>query len=567
MRNGKQWNCGWDTFSTTGLIQEAEVPSYAVWLSREKSELVGVGGLTTQTAGVIQMDLDLICNGVSRTVILKVANTPRMVDILFGLPQITEFDAVIRCRTQRIYLLDAVETLFTDFLHKIYARSRARALRILSSCDGAATLSIMLRTAGWKIEEYRAVECDPVVKSVARSNFSAIVHVQPGDITQTAAHDAALAGGFIPDVYASSARCEPFSGARMAPGGFNEERSATFVASAALADRCRLLNPELAEMHETVKAHRSLTAHAAKQCRLMKGQFSCVNTAKFQGPVSRPRMIMTNMVDFDAMEHQQCDHLAPSILLNGGFQPKAVPMPCPVSSNTSTHCPMVLSSRVRGKNVERFAVQDERDRLLGYATGFSDNGTGLSDAVRARINGGCVAAELLWLMVTAYRGPGKSLVRRAVDQLQCHVTMDIMSASPEQLELYLINLSDADLDALMVGQITKYGKMPDLMITVKPNTLPFQTKRKIMIQQKLQAPFEAKVAKMIESGGRREVEYSPDLWIHDLIAIQKLPERIDSSTGLLAVRPIGILCAINAARDYDAHLAEEMPSIQEAKHG
>ena len=182
-RNGRQWNCGWDTFSTTGLIQEAEVPSDAVWLSREKSELVGVGGLTTQTAGVIQMDLDLICNGVSRTVILKVANTPRMVDILFGLPQITEFDAVIRCRTQRIYLLDAVETLFTDFLHKIYARSRARALRILSSCDGAATLSIMLRTAGWKIEEYRAVECDPVVKSVARSNFSAIVHVQPGDIT------------------------------------------------------------------------------------------------------------------------------------------------------------------------------------------------------------------------------------------------------------------------------------------------------------------------------------------------------------------------------------------------
>ena len=104
-----------------------------------------------------------------------------------------------------------------------------------------------------------------------------------------------------------------------------------------------------------------------------------------------------------------------------------------------------------------------------------------------------------------------------------------------------------------------------MTITVKPNALPFQTKRKIMIQKKLQAPFEAKVAKMIESGGRREVEYNPDLWIHDLIAIQKLPERIDSSTGLLAIRLIGILCAINAAHDYDAHLAEEMPSIQEAK--
>ena len=79
----------WDTFSTTGLIQDAFVPSDAVWLSREKSELIGVGGLKTETAGVIRLTLDLICNGVSRTMDLKVAKTPRMVDILFGLPQIT----------------------------------------------------------------------------------------------------------------------------------------------------------------------------------------------------------------------------------------------------------------------------------------------------------------------------------------------------------------------------------------------------------------------------------------------------------------------------------------------
>ena len=97
-------------------------------------------------------------------------------------------------------MLDEVETLFTDFMHKIYARSRARTLKILSSCDGAVTLSIMLRTTGWNIEEYRAVGCDPVVKSVVKSNLSAIAHVQPGEITQTAAHEAALTGGFVPDV-------------------------------------------------------------------------------------------------------------------------------------------------------------------------------------------------------------------------------------------------------------------------------------------------------------------------------------------------------------------------------
>lgn len=119
-------------------------------------------------------------------------------------------------------------------------------MNVLSSCDGIATWAIMLRAAGWRIQEYRAIEIDPIIRSIAISNFSNIIHVQPADITNSATHVEALKDGFIPDVFASSARCEPFSRARNKPGGFEDEASATFVSSAALVEKCRNLNVKFA---------------------------------------------------------------------------------------------------------------------------------------------------------------------------------------------------------------------------------------------------------------------------------------------------------------------------------
>ena len=67
------------------------------------------------------------------------------------------------------------------------------------------------------------------------------------------------------------------------------------------------------------------------------------------------------------------------------------------------------------------------------------------------------------------------------------------------------------------------------------------------------------------NGSREDVPYEPDLWIHDCLMLLKTPERIDAETGELAIRPIGVLCAINPAHEYDSYLAEEMPAIQAHK--
>ena len=149
----------------------------------------------------------------------------------------------------------------------------------------------------------------------------------------------------------------------------------------------------------------------------------------------------------------------------------------------------------------------------------------------------------------------------------CLSTVDMtdMTADVDKLELYLFNLSDADLLTLMKGQIAKFGPMPEMKITVAANKLPFQSKRRITIQEKLQVPAEKKMDQLVANGSREDVPYGPDLWIHDCLMLLKTPERIDAQTRELAIRPIGVLCAINSAHEYESYLAEEMPTIQAHK--
>ena len=269
---------------------------------------------------------------------------------------------------------------------------------------------------------------------------------------------------------------------------------------------------------------------------------------------------MTNIIDFDQSPELEGLHMAPSILLKGGYQPSQVSLQC-LMCNNRTHNPTTFSKRLRGEAVDRFPDMDERDRLMGYCAGTSDDGSGLADDIRMRATGGAIAAELLWLLAIHLKVPS----RPSPCSEMCLSTLDIMTADVDKLELYLFNLSDADLLALMKAQIAKYGPMPELKITVAADKLPFQSKCRITIQQKLQIPAEKKMDQLVANGSREDVPYGPDLWIHDCLMLLKTPERIDAETGELAIRPIGVLCAINSAHEYDSYLAEEMPTIQAHK--
>ena len=51
------------------------------------------------------------------------------------------------------------------------------------------------------------------------------------------------------------------------------------------------------------------------------------------------------------------------------------------------------------------------------------------------------------------------------------------------------------------------------------------------------------------------------MWVHDLIWIKKLLERIDTMKGKIALRCIGVYCPINAALELPQNWAEESPNM------
>ena len=80
-----------------------------------------------------------------------------------------------------------------------------------------------------------------------------------------------------------------------------------------------------------------------------------------------------------------------------------------VKCSNRTHNPTTMSlyKRSRGEVVNRFPDVDERDCLMGYCAGTSDNGSGLAEDIRMRATGGAIAAELLWLLAIYCKVPSQ----------------------------------------------------------------------------------------------------------------------------------------------------------------
>ena len=78
----------------------------------------------------------------------------------------------------------------------------------------------------------------------------------------------------------------------------------------------------------------------------------------------------------------------------------------------------------------------------------------------------------------------------------------------------------------------------------------------------LQEAADAKMDSMIEDDkSHLEVQWSDDMLVHDLIWIKKMPERIDTMTGKIALRCIGVYCPINATLEFPQYWAEESPNM------
>ena len=116
--------------------------------------------------------------------------------------------------------------------------------------------------------------------------------------------------------------------------------------------------------------------------------------------------------------------------------------------------------------------------------------------------------------------------------------------------------------AFAAARFQRNGGIKKLLLRLLPDhNLPHQTQRKIHVAAALQVSADAKMDSMLAEGFHVEVDWSEDLWIHDMIWLKKTPARIDEKTGMTALRPIGVYCPIIGALEYPAYWCDESPNM------
>ena len=363
---------GWDTCSMVDLIDPDHLPSGVTWISDKKTAVRGLGGAISHTDGTVRLEtLSLAVGGQCRGHPVKVLKPPRGVTILFGIPSIIKMKAIMALHRERIFLEDHKEWVHVDLLQRTMGRMAMEATCSLSSCDGMATPTIVLRELGIPIKEYRAVESNTKIREIARSVFPGIVHIPPHDVNKVrhecVAGNCADGTPFIVDLLFGSPICIPWSGARQNPGGYNEQEAKTFTSTGKLREICMEQNSKCASFIENVKLHPAVADQAERQEREIGLSFEPTNVVDNQSANSRPRRIATDMVEYSTAV--ACKHMCPAWLLDGDFFPLQHPMPCLVAKGDDTHMPVVLISA--WNNEERFATADEKDRMQGYCTSIT----------------------------------------------------------------------------------------------------------------------------------------------------------------------------------------------------
>ena len=451
---------GWDTCSMVDLLDPDLVPPKAVWISTKKTAVRGLGGALSYTEGSVRLDdLSLAVGGVCREHPLKVLKPPRGVGILFGIPTILRMKAVMALHRGRIFLEDYKEWIHVDLLQRTAARMAMVPVDVLSSCDGLATPTIVLRELGIHIHEYRAVENNSKIREVARAIMPGIVHIPPHDVNKVrhecVAGDCADGKPFHVDLFFASPICVPWSGARQNPGGYEEQEAKTFTSSGELRTICLEQNSSCASFVETVKLHPAVAHQAERQEREIGLSFEPHNVSNSQSANSRPRQLATDMVDYSTAE--ACRHLCPAWLLDGDFFPKQHPMPCLVSRGDDTHMPVVLINSWGGE--ERYATADERDRMQGYCTGlthgfFDSRGNPMVQvdvSLRTRMTGNSFNYEHIYIALQAW---SDTVVNHPA---HCLSVVDSDRQDFDKLELYLTNMTHVQKVSWARKQIADRG--------------------------------------------------------------------------------------------------------------
>ena len=555
----------WDSASNTCLISPRIVKSHWQWVSRNAEEVIGVGGRSTTSRGIVMVPLQLVHSGKVKLVCCTVIDFHKIIDILFGLDYQFTHACIFDPSNFRVYDRLSKETVRLDYINKVKARLMSPPIHFLSICGGMDPAFGMALNMGFRVAKYFSYEKYDLVRQVAAAIYPDIVHLEPHDFMLVKDFSVLitmlLAQGITRLCFTTGFPCTPWSRLSNNPPGFAHPLAQLVIRGGELLALLRKSGILWTVLNETVVPHEDLVGDLITLERIMGVKY-LMHNAYYSGSIaSRPRLLGLEGASVEDMPVST--HVQPNFVLNPGWNFKNMPVECLVAAGDDTRSPVWLVSR---RSKDRHPTADERDRInpgspAGASTGYG--AVPLQLKQRQRMTGNAFSNDMLWAVMFQWK-----LTPTVSTSTMISSRTPLCAMPPRECQQALSMLTAPELFALFSSMV-KPDFMPRIPIFVKKGhgIIPFQTRAPGTVPAKLQVSADYQVARMLRAGTHKVIDYSPDIWLMLLFWKSKLRSVTAEFDGpnwkkgdeLIAVRPLVDFRASNAAQYYPPWLIEWAP--------
>ena len=555
----------WDSASNTCLISPRIVKSHWQWVSRNAEEVIGVGGRSTTSRGIVMVPLQLVHSGKVKLVCCTVIDFHKIIDILFGLDYQFTHACIFDPSNFRVYDRLSKETVRLDYINKVKARLMSPPIHFLSICGGMDPAFGMALNMGFRVAKYFSYEKYDLVRQVAAAIYPDIVHLEPHDFMLVKDFSVLitmlLAQGVTRLCFTTGFPCTPWSRLSNNPPGFAHPLAQLVIRGGELLALLRKSGILWTVLNETVVPHEDLVGDLITLERIMGVKY-LMHNAYYSGSIaSRPRLLGLEGASVEDMPVST--HVQPNFVLNPGWNFKNMPVECLVAAGDDTRSPVWLVSR---RSKDRHPTADERDRInpgspAGASTGYG--AVPLQLKQRQRMTGNAFSNDMLWAVMFQWK-----LTPTVSTSTMISSRTPLCAMPPRECQQALSMLTAPELFALFSSMV-KPDFMPRIPIFVKKGhgIIPFQTRAPGTVPAKLQVSADYQVARMLRAGTHKVIDYSPDIWLMLLFWKSKLRSVTAEFDGpnwkkgdeLIAVRPLVDFRASNAAQYYPPWLIEWAP--------
>ena len=561
-----QYSGVWDSASNTCLVNPHAVKDHWTWITRIGKSITGVGGLKTETLGLVMAPLKTQYNSSVQFICATVIPFHSRIDVMFGLDYIHWSNAVLDLSNWRVYIPNPLSTIRLDNLSKIKARLAAEPIHMLSLCGGIEPCYAMALNLGFRIKTYLSSERSPIARQVASALYPNIRYLEPHDFMHLS-NDQILET--LEELGICSVRvitgfpCQPWSRLPEAPKGFDDPLAQLVVKGGDLITTLSEKGMLDSVLNETVVPHADLSGDVGILESLMGVKYFSHNALAVGSPASRPRLLGLKGASVQAMPSSK--HINPMMVFEQEWYARLIPLRCLVARIWDTKQPILIYQQYTG--AVRNPSMDERDRINpGDESGLTRayGKVRITDKQRGILTGNAFSNDMVWAVMFQWV-PSVQIPQQV---LSADAGLKLASMSHQDAQAALARLSTPEMFALFSGMVAA-DFMPRIPTFVKDgcNSIPFQTRAPGTVPQKLQAAADYKVACMLRAGTHKVIGYSADIWLMLLFFKPKGRKVIAEFGGptwnkgdeLEALRPLVDYRPSNWAQYYPVYLVEWSP--------